>query len=38
MVKYNMNDVLYLLHGSQIAKCVVDEIIENHTQKEEIVK
>lgn len=38
MPKYKMNDVLYLLHGSQIAKCVVDEIIEHHTQKEEIIK
>jgi len=37
-MQFKMNDVIYAIRGTTIIKGVIDEIIEHHTQKEEIVK
>jgi len=36
--KYQQNEVLYLVKGAIVVKCVIDEIIIHQTQKEIIVK
>lgn len=36
--KYNLNDVVYFVHGVKIVKGVVDEYILHYTQKKVIVK
>jgi hypothetical protein len=36
--KYELNDVIYFVHGSQIVKGIIDEFILHYTQTKVIVK
>ena len=38
MNKYNLNDVIIFIHGTQVIKGIIDEYILHHTQKDVIVK
>jgi len=36
--KYQMNDVVFFVHGQKVIKGIIDEIIVHHTQLKKIIK
>lgn len=36
--KYNLNDIIYFVHGTQVIKGIIDELIIHYTQTKSIIK